>query len=256
MAWKCRSCGTQFTYLKPTLFCPHCGVGVQKEPETGKGAQEWCYWCNHPLLPDADFCHQCGHQMGTAFDPGIKVEPGSFVDERDGRTYRTVRIGDQVWMAENLDYGKMVPGKRDGLCVGEKWCFNDDESLGYGGLYTWKVAMESCPKGWHVPTQKEWGSLVRTLGGEIRAAWLLKSRTGWYKGFDGVDAVGFSALPSGWRDKFGRFDNLRDQGEARFWFSDPDRVCKAAMLHITMTKEIYSRVVDGKYGYAVRCVKD
>ena len=82
---------------------------------------------------------------------------GTFTDPRDGRVYKTVKIGDQVWMAENLNYGEMTTG--DELVPGKKWCYDNDEANsedGYGGLYTWEVAKQSCPPGWHLPTDEEW----------------------------------------------------------------------------------------------------
>ena len=82
---------------------------------------------------------------------------GTFTDPRDGRVYKTVKIGDQVWMAENLNYGEMTTD--DELVPGKKWCYDNDEANsedGYGGLYTWEVAKQSCPPGWHLPTDEEW----------------------------------------------------------------------------------------------------
>lgn len=82
---------------------------------------------------------------------------GTFTDPRDGQVYKTVRIGDQIWMAENLNYGEMTTD--DELVPGKKWCYDNDESNceeGYGGLYTWEVAKKSCPPGWHLPTDEEW----------------------------------------------------------------------------------------------------
>ncbi len=86
---------------------------------------------------------------------------GTFIDPRDGQVYNTVRIGDQIWMAENLNYGEMTTD--DELVPGKKWCYDNDESNcedGYGGLYTWEVAKKSCPPGWHLPTDEEWTNFI------------------------------------------------------------------------------------------------
>ena len=81
-----------------------------------------------------------------------------FVDSRDGRRYSTVRIGDQCWMASNLDHGRVVPNgvPRDPSAI-ERSCYgNDPQSCrAYGGLYTWDEAKGSCPAGWHLPSRGE-----------------------------------------------------------------------------------------------------
>jgi len=103
------------------------------------------------------------------------------VDARDGRRYSTVRIGDQCWMARNLDHGTVVP---DGIPADpsgvEKSCYgNDPESCRvYGGLYNWDEARASCPAGWHLPTRGEWETLAAHLG-TARAAPSARRRPPW-----------------------------------------------------------------------------
>lgn len=128
-----------------------------------------------------------------------------------GREYRTVTIGNQVWLAENLDY------KFNGVEIGAAgqpitpaaWYYNNDEATygvngnKYGLLYNW-YAVESlnnnratlCP-GWHVPTSDEWNALVTAVGGDSTAGAKLKSSTGWSSG-NGTDDYGFSDFPAGW----------------------------------------------------------
>ena len=86
---------------------------------------------------------------------------GTFTDARDGRVYAWVKIGSQTWMAENLKFNAKTGS----------WAYNNDTAnlAVYGRLYNWKTAQTSCPKGWHVPSDKEWGALIKTLGGNDEA---------------------------------------------------------------------------------------
>ncbi|MDZ7723616.1 MAG: FISUMP domain-containing protein [candidate division KSB1 bacterium] len=111
----------------------------------------------------------CGRQPDPTFDNSVvmrKAEP--LTDPRDGRTYQTVRIGTQVWMAENLNYGVAVEDcEQSDNSIAEKTFYNNDPDAeqAYGALYTWNEAMQwtqqqgaqgVCPPGWHVPTREDW----------------------------------------------------------------------------------------------------
>jgi uncharacterized protein (TIGR02145 family) len=128
---------------------------------------------------------------------------GSFIDKRDGRTYKTIKIGNHTWMAENLNYQPQSGGSR---------CYNDSSSYcdKYGRLYDWKTAINICPMGWHLASRQEWNNLVTNAGGYIKevsgykmvmsgyevVGKKLKAKRGWIT-VDGTDDFGFSALPSG-----------------------------------------------------------
>jgi len=114
---------------------------------------------------------------------------GTFVDSRDGKTYKTVKIGTQTWMAENLNYS----------ASGSKYYKNYAENSDiYGRLYNWSQALEACPVGWHLPSDAEWKVLVKYVG--KKAGKKLKSTSGWKGGWikngNGTDEYGFSALSS------------------------------------------------------------
>ncbi|SMG15577.1 fibrobacter succinogenes major paralogous domain-containing protein [Fibrobacter sp. UWB13] len=162
------------------------------------------------------------------------INYGTLTDSRDGLTYKTVKIGNQVWMAENLNYADST--KTPSL-LKRSWCYNNVAANCdvVGRLYTWAAAIDSvalydagkgidcgfgktctlpakvqgiCPSGWHLPTKAEWETLFTEVGGELTAGKILKSQTGWnYDGRNGngTDGVGFSALPAGGRGGDGGF---------------------------------------------------
>jgi uncharacterized protein (TIGR02145 family) len=178
------------------------------------------------------------------------AEPGEFTDTRDGQKYRTVKIGEQVWMAENLNF------KIDG-----SWCYDDDEANGkiYGRLYTWEAAKSACPAGWYLPTHEEWQILVDYAGGYSVAGRKLKSASDWndYKGQSGnsTDEYGFSALPGGTRYSDGSFGNA---GYGGVWWTATE--LDASLAYYRDMGYLDERVYRGgylkSYGYAVRCVRD
>jgi len=113
---------------------------------------------------------------------------GSFTDSRNGTKYKTVKIGTQTWMAENLNYE-----------VGGSKCYNDNPAncTKYGRLYDWTTATTICPSGWHLPTNADWETLVNNDAGG--AGKHLKSLEGWEDQHHGsLDTYGFKALPGGY----------------------------------------------------------
>ena len=118
----------------------------------------------------------------------------TFTDPRDKQIYKTVVIGSQTWMAQNLNYA-----------TENSYCYNDnaDNCSKYGRLYTWAAAMGACPSGWHLPTRSEFEMLFSSVGGQSTAGKMLKSTSGWKCGGDGLDAYSFSALPVGFIYNYG-----------------------------------------------------
>lgn len=124
-------------------------------------------------------------------------EYGTITDKRDGQKYRTTKIGNQVWMAENMKYKP----KGSNMLYS---CYNDEERNCkiYGYLYGLDAALEACPEGFHLPTNEEWEELAEFLGGNSIAGAKLRAIGGWNtKQFpqtkDDKDKYGFSALPAG-----------------------------------------------------------
>ena len=121
------------------------------------------------------------------------VENGHLTDSRDNQTYKTVKIGKQTWMAQNLNYE-----------TANSFCYNDDPDfcVKYGHLYTREVARRICPTGWHLPSKEEWNVLFTIVGGVYIAGVMLKSPNGWSSNSSNTcnncsDKYSFSILPAG-----------------------------------------------------------
>jgi uncharacterized protein (TIGR02145 family) len=134
------------------------------------------------------------------------LRTGTLNDSRNGKTYRTIVIGRQTWMAETLNF------PTEGSTCYENQKKNCET---YGRLYDWEAAKKACPSGWELPSDEQWTALVDGVGGMDSAGTALKARAGWSNNGNGTDSKGFSALPAGFLDKRGLF---MDQGNAAsFW---------------------------------------
>ena len=144
---------------------------------------------------------------------GEKAPPSdsgsTFKDSRDGKTYKTVKIGSQIWFAENLNFA----------AKGSKCYENKDANCAkYGRLYDWTTANKACPAGYHLPTDDEWTALVNYAGGEEKAGKKLKSTVGWDENGNGTDDFDFRALPGG-GDGWGDDNGFGGAGEGGNWWS-------------------------------------
>jgi len=173
---------------------------------------------------------------------------GSYTDKRDGKTYKTIKIGDQTWMAENLSFAS----------PGNCWCYNDSDLYckKYGRLYAWKEAKNACPPGWHLPTDDEWTILINNTGGEELAGGRLKSKTGWKSPNEGAtDSIGFSALPGGYRFPNDTYHYVGIFGT--WWTATEGDPYYAWNRGMTFEKPLVYRSYFGKvYGRSVRCLKN
>ncbi|MDR1811307.1 MAG: fibrobacter succinogenes major paralogous domain-containing protein [Candidatus Fibromonas sp.] len=175
---------------------------------------------------------------------------GSFNDPRDGKKYKTTKIGTQTWMAENLNYN--ASGSR---------CYGNDENncQKYGRLYDWNTALKACPSGWHLPSKDEWQELVDFAGGGELAGTYLKTKSGWNdnKGVsgNGMDSYGFSALPGGFGNSDGSFYGVGDYGD---WWSASENNSNYAYLRYMGYHSDYALWDDSDEGclFSVRCVQD
>lgn len=193
---------------------------------------------------------------------------GILTDKRDGRSYKTVVIGNQVWMAENLNYDS-----GDDL----SYCFFANDCERYGRHYEWPAAVDSintgygsteatcpknnpikgiCPEGWHIPSEPEWDTLLYYIGGSENAGIKLRSTEGWdmagYKSVAGLDLYGFSVLRTRRLSSYG-FDSFED---AAFWIID-DLFCGASVAFEYDDSCSRGGAVGGfRTASSIRCLRD
>ena len=183
-----------------------------------------------------------------------------FTDSRDNKNYTTVQIGNQCWMAENLNYE-----------TSNSWWYNNNSANGniYGRLYTWDAALTACPSGWSLPSDDEWKTMEMALGMSQSEA----DDTG-YRGTDeggkmketgtihwnspntgATNTSGFTALPGGGRGSSGSFDSLGSYGG--WWSSGEDSGTLAWGRSLHYGDGRVGRGYGGKTGgFSVRCLKD
>lgn len=213
---------------------------------------------------------------GEYLNPNIKYD--SIVDSRDGHVYRTVKIGNQVWMAENLNFET-----KNSHCLRDTTTTCDE----LGRYYDWMTAMDVagvyspngkdcgdnkrclptypvrgiCPEGFHLPDSTEWNILIAEAGGKSVASTKLKSKEGWYKSSDdkdyvaGSDDYGFSAAPGGGRND-ANFD--REGHEAFFWSASENGFTTAKLMNLD-NLDYLSSFLTGyakEYFFNIRCVND
>jgi len=166
-----------------------------------------------------------------------------------GQTYKTVKIGNQTWMAENLNYQPNT---------GNSWCYDDkaDNCKKYGRLYDLPTALEVCPAGWKLPSQQEWDNLVTVAGGQETSGKKLKSKSGWIlndENISGTDDFGFSALPGGGRYGDGYFNHAGSGGS---WHTADGGGYAADEQDSFFRIEYVDEDDYDSYGYSVRCVQN
>jgi uncharacterized protein (TIGR02145 family) len=193
------------------------------------------------------------------------------VKDIEGNTYRTIQIGEQIWMAENL----RVSSYQNGIPINKKvedrslwksaanttpeWYYYKNNSYyntTHGKLYNWYAVINLrniCPVGWHVPTKNEWMQLVDYLGGVNTAAKKLKTGASLYWAGSGFNTSGFSALPSGYRNFDGEFKEINES--SYYWTSSGENNLFAHLFSLFnwgMDKFFLNK----SNAYSVRCVKN
>lgn len=193
---------------------------------------------------------------------------GSFTDERDGNVYKTIKIGNQVWMAENLRYlPKVFSNTSNSISSPMYYVYdykgnNVDEAkittnyLKFGVLYNWASAKTSCPNGWHLASVAEWNELINYLGGSEQALGKLKTSDEWLNDVNySTNISGFNALPGGALDEDLKFSYL---GKAGIWWSSTESNNFSA-YHIDIfnsEKKIIIEQFNKSIGISIRCIKN
>jgi len=253
-------CGTSEEFRKgviDTTVYYHCYKGdmeVAKEFELQLGRA-----CNKDHIGYVQYqnsAYSCnGYKWAYASDSLMK---DSIVDSRDNQVYKTVGIGSQVWMAENLRYD-----------IDSSWCYGDSvEYCQYGKIYPWEKAVtpkatvtDICPEGWHMPSNAEFDTLVafaKTWFPSKTIQHILGATKGWeYGGWNdsGEDLLGFAAYPLGYRTLNGVF---RGRITSIFLCSADYKEDKGYIY--TMNRDDFNsfkgNLQDPKLTCSVRCLKD
>jgi uncharacterized protein (TIGR02145 family) len=171
----------------------------------------------------------------------------TFNDSRDGKVYKKVTIGGQIWMAENLNYA-----------ANTSVCYENsaDNCAKYGRLYNWSTAKTACPAGWHLPSDDEWTTLTDLTDdvGET-AGKKLKSTSGWNENGTGTDEYEFSALSGGYGISGSSFSSTGDYGV--WWSATEHDALSAWYRRMGYGSESVNRGRNSKTGlFSVRCLQD
>ena len=275
------------TSQNPTISSSHStsvgGTGSFSSSITGLTA-------NTTYYVRAYATNSIGTQYGNQLSFQTPFATGSFTDSRDGNVYKTVKIGSQTWMAENLKYLPNVVGPGtgsnttsyyyvygyDGTSVSSAKATSNYKT--YGVLYNWPAAKQSCPSGWHLPSDSEWEQMENYLadngfnydgttgGGRDKIAKALASKSGWnsssptgavgntdYSSYR--NKSGFTALPGGYRLNYGYFYNLGYYGY--WWSATEDGSDLAWRRYLYYDSSVVYRYHSNKdNGCSVRCVRD
>jgi uncharacterized protein (TIGR02145 family) len=241
-----------------------------------------CYPNNGTKLRASDKEVDIKHETSNIF----VHQPLAYVfSDIDNNIYSLVKIGSQIWMAENLKATHYADGSEISLVEnGTSWsmlshddkayCYYDNSSANaemYGALYTWAAAVNGttgsdanpsnvqgvCPDGWHLPSKAEWEALeiqVSMLGHSGEEGKALKSTSGWYQDMNGTDDFGFTGLPAGQRDQGGMSYQLSVR--AYFWTASGGSGSSSYKSLRTHLNRIDGSSMNNQVGFSVRCVMD
>jgi len=209
----------------------------------------------------------CKEKDGLTDESSLVVEYDSITDVRDGHVYKTVKIGNQTWLAENLAYLPQVNIPFDTSKTSPRYYVYDfklkdttaakatDNYKKYGVLYNWYAAKTACPAGWHLPSEEEWNTLVEKLGGSYFAGKRMKSTAEWGStATENTNISGFTALPGGYTNG-GYFYYAGTY--CGWWCSTVVSATEAKFTAVhNNSASVGTKTEHVGNGYAVRCIKD
>jgi uncharacterized protein (TIGR02145 family) len=187
--------------------------------------------------------------------------PGMETIAYGGQVYNTVLIGNQCWLAENLNFE-----------AGNSWCYDNNPSNcdTYGRLYDWETALSVCPDGWHLPSDEEWKILEGTVDSQYPvgdpewdvflyrgydAGKNLKALSSWDSNGGGINSFNFSGLASGGITSSGESYGL--ENFCSWWSSDVYSTAQSWAHNLGYNQDKAARLhVPNSYGFSVRCLKD
>ena len=201
----------------------------------------------------------------------IVTDNCAFTDSRDDQEYKCVTIGNQTWMASNLNYA----GENGDIGNLERTNYSlppaTTYSAAYGRLYTWEEAKPICPAGWHLPSIGEWEELIDFVGKEVAGKKLKAKADDW----NGTDDYGFSALPGGKNPHMQNWTCNAPEGavcsppypdgnagESGWWWTSTSSLAAVfppEVLSVNMQSRRDNASVqnyDGSFSMSVRCVRD
>jgi len=245
------------------VFCADIERNNPDDPGSGKGSGKVGNLCvNRAEYYDPDL-YECKPNI-NANGIYLKNKPRDLA----GKEYEAVLIGTQTWMAENLNYNASGSKCGNGSSLSDA---NTSTCDTYGRLYNWSTAMNGatssntnpskvrgvCPSGWHLPSNEEWTTLTNFVG--TNAGTKLKAINGWnnHNGSsdNGTDDYGFSALPGGYGNSIGYFNDVGYYGY--WWSSTESNTSYAYSRYMTYgTATVSSNSYDKTDFFSVRCVQD
>jgi uncharacterized protein (TIGR02145 family) len=238
---------------------------------------------SYVLIPGISLANNGGsasiseHTCGSANVHNANLSYGSVTDH-EGNVYKTIVIGSQEWMAENLDLSSYAdgtplpevtdPSEWAELTTGA-WCYYNNEAnyaCPYGKLYNWYACVDArqlCPVGWHVPTDDDWLALTNYLGGvefaggKMKTTGTVEASTGFFlsPNADASNSSGFSAIPGGGRYSAGTFNLIGAQ--ACWWSSTEGSATNSWDRYLLYNFGSAYRGSGAKhFGFSVRCLRD
>lgn len=240
-----------YSFFSALLFAFSACEKEDSETTSNNNANSSNYECVNGLCDTAQFgvfetLSECQNNCGTS----------TYTDPRDGKTYQTIFIDTNEWMAENLSFAPST---------GTFWAYNNnvDNTETYGYLYNWQTACTVCPDGWRLPDELDWQILANFLGdnagGKLKATGNSSSSTGlWRAPNEGAtNSSGFNGLPGGRRVSIISEFNLL--GSYGYWWSNTERDSTHAVRQVLSYADgsFPTRVSTSKEeGYSVRCVRE